>query len=308
MQKYKYIIQKNRIFIVVVCLLFVYSMTSCTSRSETADVSLYYTNRDNSKILTEKRQVKVTRENPIHKVAMEELLKGPQDEGLKSTIPPGTKLLDIKIEGETAVVNFSEDFSNFAGMMSETISVISVVNTLTDLEGIEKVQILVEGEDLVAPSGEPYGALGKYDVEEVNRDLSMTDIILYFSDEQAMYLMPEIRQVEKDKPIEKIIVEQLIEGPKKDGLYPTIPEGTSLISIEVKDGTAYVNFSEELKTNHRGGSSGEAMTINSVVNSLTELDDIDRVMFLIEGKEEESLAGHYIFNEAFERNESVIKK
>lgn len=123
-----------------------------------------------------------------------------------------------------------------------------------------------------------------------------------------MYLVPEIRQVVKDKPVEQIIVEQLIKGPEKAGLYPTIPKGTSLISIEVKDGTAYVNFSEEFKTNHWGGSAGEAMTIYSIVNSLTELPNIKQVMFLIEGREEETLAGHFAFNEPFRRVENIIKR
>lgn len=302
------ILSKKSIIITVLCLIFIPLLTSCTQESKTAAITLYYTNEDNSKILTEDRQVKVTRDNPIHRLAVEELLKGPTKQGLKSTIPSGTKLLDIEVEDKIATVNLSKEFSGFPGIMAESFALISVVNTLSDLPDIQKVQVLVEGKDLIAPSGNPYGPLSRYDVEDINRDLSKADITLYFSDEQAMYLVPEIRQVVKDKPVEQIIVEQLIKGPEKAGLYPTIPKGTSLISIEVKDGTAYVNFSEEFKTNHWGGSAGEAMTIYSIVNSLTELPNIKQVMFLIEGREEETLAGHFAFNEPFRRVENIIKR
>lgn len=291
----------------LLCLLAI--LAACMPGKRTARINLYYNNEDNSEILVEERTVQMPRGKTLSQVAVEELLKGPTKEGLKSNIPKGTRLLELKVDNKQATVNFSKEFARFPGVMAESFVVISVVNTLADLPEIEKVLILVEGKELIAPSGNPYGPLGRYDIEKINRDLNKVAVTLYFTGENAMYLEPEVREVQKDgRPLEQIVVEELIKGPTKPGLFRTIPEGTKLLSIEVKDGIAYVNFSKEFKENHWGGSTGEAHTINSVVNSLTELPGIEKVQFLIEGKKEDTLAGHMIFDEPFSRNENIIKK
>lgn len=118
-------------------------------------------------------------------------------------------------------------------------------------------------------------------------------IILYFSDSQADKLVPEEREVVRNgQPLEEIIVRELIKGPAKKGLLKTIPESARLLSLTVKEGVAYVNFSREIQTKHWGGSAGESMTVYSVVNSLTQLERIKKVQFLVEGKKVESLLGH----------------
>ena len=73
-------------------------------------------------------------------------------------------------------------------MMAESLAVISIVNTLTDLKEIQKTHILVDGNELIAPSGSPYGPLTSYDIEQINRDLNKQTITLYFPDEQAMHV------------------------------------------------------------------------------------------------------------------------
>jgi spore germination protein GerM len=46
------------------------------------------------------------------------------------------------------------------------------------------------------------------------------------------------------------VITDLIEVPKWRNLRATIPPGTQLLSLTVKDGTTYVNFSKEFQTNH----------------------------------------------------------
>lgn len=132
-------------------------------------------------------------------------------------------------------------------------------------------------------------------------------IILYFSDSQAEKLVPEEREVVKGGlPLEEIIVRELIRGPEKKGLFKTIPESARLLSLSVKDGVAHVNFSREIQTKHWGGSAGEGMTVYSVVNSLTQLEGIKKVQFLVEGRKVESLLGHMDTSEPVGPNKSII--
>lgn len=302
--------KKMKKTLVVLIILSLLALTSaCLVKDKTAEITLYYANEDNSRVLTEKRDVKIPRDKTIPQLAVEELLKGPETDDLKSTIPEGTKLLKLDVKDKIATVNLSKDFSGFPGTMAESFAVISIVNTLTDLEGIEQVQILVDGNELIAPSGNPYGLLKYYDIEQINQDLNKQVVTLYFPDKQAMYVVPEQREVTKDEPIEETVVKELMKGPKTPDLAKTtIPEEAKLLSVEIKDKIAYVNFSRELVEKHVGGSTGEMMTILPIVNSLTELPQIEKVQFLVEGKKEKTLAGHITFDEAFERSEDYIKK
>lgn len=117
---------------------------------------------------------------------------------------------------------------------------------------------------------------------------------LYFSDDQAQYLMPEKREVtvRKGSSIEEAVIKELINGPADPALMRTIPKEAKLLSVSVSGGVANVNFSREFKTKHWGGSSGETLTLYSVVNTLAELPGITSVQFLLEGEKMDTLAGH----------------
>lgn len=118
-------------------------------------------------------------------------------------------------------------------------------------------------------------------------------ITLYFGDNQAMYLIPEEREVVKrNQMLEEVVLNELIKGPRNPELVRTIPAGTRLLSVQVVDGIAYVNFSKEFQTRHWGGSAGETFTLYSVINSLAKLEGIQKVQFLLEGKKMATLAGH----------------
>lgn len=102
-------------------------------------------------------------------------------------------------------------------------------------------------------------------------------------------------------------LEKLIDISAKNKYSFPIPKGTRLLGISLKDGIVYVNFSEELKKNHPGGSLGELLTIYSVVNTLTEFPEVRKVQILINGAVLETLAGHIDLTSPLERDLSIVK-
>lgn len=86
---------------------------------------------------------------------------------------------------------------------------------------------------------------------------------------------------------------ELIKGPSQ-GFSPTIPEGTKLLGVFIDaKGIAYVDFDGKIKEGHPGGSFGELLTVYSIVETLTaNFPEIKKVQILIEGSEQETLAGH----------------
>lgn len=274
-------------------------------------INLYFTNADSSKIACEAREVSINSEKHMSEVAILELLKGPVSPDMKRAIPEGTKLLNIKQEGAVVTVNLSKEYNNTESV-GGIVARFSVVNTLCDLQNVQKVVIQVEGKELTDTNGKTLGALGKDDVvfETTPTDKDMTNLTLYFANNNGDYLVPEKRKVlVKDKePLEKYVIQELIKGPKDKGLIKTIPSETKLLSVETNEGVCVVSFSQEFQTKHPGGSTGESMTIYSIVDSLTELPNIRKVQFLIEGQKVESFKGHLVFNEPFKRDSSLIQK
>lgn len=122
-----------------------------------------------------------------------------------------------------------------------------------------------------------------------------TEVVkLYFAGEQAMYLKPEIREIKlRGETLPAAVIRELIKGPSREDLSSTIPEQTKLLSFQAIDGVAYVNLSKEVRSEHWGGTTGEYMTVYSIVDTLADLrTGIEKVQFLVEGEKQETLVGH----------------
>ena len=135
----------------------------------------------------------------------------------------------------------------------------------------------------------------------------MVEVNLYFSDAQVMYLEPEKRKISQTPSLARQVVIELIKGPENSELYPTIPQGTQVNEVYIADDIVYVDLSEEIFTNHPGGSSGELMTVYSIVNTLTEIPPIKGVQILVGGNEKDSLVGHIDISMPLIRDQNWIK-
>jgi spore germination protein GerM len=70
------------------------------------------------------------------------------------------------------------------------------------------------------------------------------------------------------------------------------PQGTRLLRVSVKDGLAEVDFSRELIDNFPGGSTTEAMIVESLCKTLAQFSDIEKVRILVEGKRIDTIGEH----------------
>lgn len=90
----------------------------------------------------------VEKEGDELQITLEELLEGPREgRGLFSDIPPATELRNLALQGETVIVDFSGAILEYRGGLSGEENIKNqLLLTLTELHGVEKVGILVEGE------------------------------------------------------------------------------------------------------------------------------------------------------------------
>lgn len=157
-------------------------------------------------------------------------------------------------------------------------------------------------------AGEEQFLLGSDNTTMVMSDPAETiDIVLYFSDEDGD-LVAEQKQIPKVEGLAKATINELINGPVAEGgLYATVPLGTVLQDINIKDGLATVDFSSDIKTEHWGGFLGETLTVYSIVNTLTQFPTVDEVQILVDGQKQETLAGHANIFDPLTRNPNLVK-
>ncbi len=86
----------------------------------------------------------------------------------------------------------------------------------------------------------------------------------------------------------KILIEMLIAEPKNNKLQSAIPNGTIINNVELKNDILYVDFSKEFTENHQGGEEKEKATVYSIVNTLCELTEVNKIKILINGEENKS--------------------
>ncbi|MFO7665767.1 MAG: GerMN domain-containing protein [Desulfobacterales bacterium] len=141
--------------------------------------------------------------------------------------------------------------------------------------------------------------------------LGKSTVSLYFADANNAFLESEQRSISRPAdPAEfgRVIIEFLIKG-SEGGLGRTIPGEASLKSFYIsKDGTAFADFTAEIRDRHPGGSSSELLTVYSIVNSLImNIPEIKRVKILIEGRESATLVGHMDLRSPFKANSLLVR-
>lgn len=139
-----------------------------------------------------------------------------------------------------------------------------------------------------------------------DEQMRQTIVTLYYQNKDTKELMPEGRMVDSKTLLTDpygVLIGLLIEGPKGENLQSVIPQGTKILKTELKGDMVYIDLSKEFINNHSGGLEAEKATIKAIVNTLTELNEVNSVKILIEGKEDQSFKDKKIdFKEAFNRN------
>ena len=140
---------------------------------------------------------------------------------------------------------------------------------------------------------------------------------LYFVEEKAgaQFLVTETRSIAEPESLPKAAVEELIKGAEKDNLVSLIPTKTKVLSVRIDDKLATVDFSKEVLSANVGAA-GEELGIAQIVNTLTELPDIEKVEFRVDGKDEGRVDGREIadwwghvglYEQPFSRTEKLVK-
>jgi len=115
---------------------------------ELARVRLYFAGESGTNLIAAYREKHYSTSTSRERFVVEELIAGPsgQIEGLYPSVNPNTKIISVTTQDGICYVNLDENFLTVVNNVSTDISIYSIVNSLSELSNINKVQILVNGE------------------------------------------------------------------------------------------------------------------------------------------------------------------
>ena len=185
----------------------------------------------------------------------------------------------------------------------------ALTKTLTQIEEVEYINIYSGEQPLMDSYGNLVGMLAAGDFIDALSDVNTyekSELTLYFADAEGQGLVEEKREVihNSNTSMERLVVEQLLEGPQTEGCQATIPPDTKLLNISVTDNVCYVNFDGAFLNNSLGGR--EELPIYSIVNSLTQLTTVNRVQFSVNGSPTVMFRDVLSLDTLFEQNMDLV--
>ncbi len=133
--------------------------------------------------------------------------------------------------------------------------------------------------------------------EEISEEqMRKTMVSLYFYNNETNNLETEARLIDAVELIENPytkLVQMLIDGPKSEKLKSLLPDDIKVLKTELIGNCVIVDMSIEL-LNYTEDKDLKNKMINSIVNTLTELTEVESVKFLINGEENEEFNEEYV--------------
>ncbi len=121
------------------------SNTSNVNSFEKTELTLYFADASGSKLRAERREVVHNINTSLEQLVVEQLIAGPKEEGNYATLPSDCKILSLSVTDSVCYINFDSAFLSTALPVNEYVPIYSIVDSLSEMTNITKVQIMVNG-------------------------------------------------------------------------------------------------------------------------------------------------------------------
>lgn len=236
---------------------------------------------------------------------MEQFLKVPADVDSQPALSDKVVYQHFTRKDQVLYLYFDANYSSMKPER-EILCRAALTRMLTQVDGVDYINIYSADQPLMDRSGNPVGMLSNSDfilnTSNVNA-YEKTELALYFADEATGKLVKETREVVHNinTSLEQLVVEQLIAGPEEEGHAATLPSELKILNLTLNDTVCYINFDStflDMKPELN-----EYVPIYSIVNSLCELTTVTKVRILVNGSQDAMFRDVISLNTAFERNE-----
>jgi len=214
--------------------------------------------------------------------------------GFKPLLPKGTEVLNIKLNDKILTIDFSKKFNEIDKEYEEKI-IEALTYTLTSIEGIDKIEILVEGTKLkqlpnskkVLPEylDKEYGINKTYELTSLNDIYSYTIYYVNNFNNESYYtpVTKYINSEEQDKV--RIIIDELSTSlTYETNLMSYLDTNAKLLDYEIVDETIKLNFNNLILSDITSNVILEEVVYTIGLSLCDELN-VEEVIFQVDNQE-----------------------
>lgn len=289
------------------------SMGCGKESNEESNYQIYYLNKESTKIISAPYDVSAKEEDA--KAMIDELIvQMSSDTGnveLVKPIPAGVEVVRYTMEETLLTLYFNDAYSSM-DKIEEALTRAAVVCTLMQVKGVECLSFYVGDIPLTDRKGNPVGIMTNESFienpgEQIN-SIQTANLVLYFANKDGNALVQETKEVHYSSNIsmEKLVMENLLEGPTGKEAQYAIPEGTKLMNVSVVDGVCYVSLDNSFM--NQNYNIEESIVIYSIVNSLSEIATINKVQISVNGDTGGVYRTDFALDQFYERNLDYVAK
>jgi len=246
-------------------------------RDEFLDISVFYYNNE---WIAEPYRVRLGTHTELTENILERLQRLPEQIPGARGLPRGLDAESV-MDGKTCVVILSEAYDALS-LSDRGIALASMVYTLTELEFVNDVFVVVDGA--------PLGLYRRDNLllasELLPERVSQRTYRLYFADPALSRLVHTEREivVQPNRPPENQLIEELILGPPAGDYRRLIPADVRLRgNITLDGGICYVDFANDFLT-RIDSEETVLLTVNSIVNTIIDNTNALQVQLLFAGE------------------------
>lgn len=144
---------------------------------EETTLTLYFANADGNQLIKVNRTLRYNTNISLEKLVVEQLVSGPVDKKNKEnttsifpTLNSETKIIGVNIKDGICYVNLNNAFLTLTNNVTADTVIYSLVNSLTELPGVLKVQLAVDGATEVKLGDKTLSALFERNMELVQTE------------------------------------------------------------------------------------------------------------------------------------------
>lgn len=304
---------RKRCYTIVCILLCLSLLAGCRKGKEPEEGESFicYVNTEDTALVKEKYEMKG--ENAEEKVQnlLNAMQKEPDSIEYKSVFPEKLKIQDWTLSDKKLEIHFNSTYEKLSAA-KEVLLKAAVIQTLSQLSEVEYVCFFIENSPLTDNLGKEVGYMRAEDFVQNTGSLlysyQVGELKLYFANEQGNAMITENISVRynSNTSIEKLIVEQLLKGPSKEGLYPVIPPETKVLGVSVKDNVCYVNLDEGFLNNTY--TIDPKITIYAIVNSIVDGGASSQVQILVNGESDITYMGTVDLSKPLSRDQNLVEE
>lgn len=267
------------------------------------EVDLYFFDKSGYSITPLKTEIVAKTDAELHEKVAKALIEGPQDKKFLPIMEKSVSVNNIIFKDGNMTIDFSGAYP-----AENYMCTYAVIKTFSRLSGVDAVQVFVNGKGIQGADGTEMGFLSADEVNTESDEDTATGVRLYFANAKKDQLVMEYRKINiiDTKPVEQYVVGELIKGPKIKGNERLLSQDTKILSVETTDGICYVNFKKGFVEKNMTADDGGRLVIESLVKSLTGLNNVNSVQFLVDGKKTESSGETDISVQFEQKNETEI--